>query len=353
MHVSLVSDINLLLLLDIWCEGWSVHERVMLCHGWVLVNTPVYSSNSRTGVRRSGCRGPHLHYYSCLFQCALQDPKKKPNSPPTKPVPYVARKLFRQDKDSKAPDNSKLAPVKENTLVDLMSSWDSSAQTAPGIQSFIKDESQILQPIKPGEEAEDENTVENESNLDDLYSVPAKRKPEREGAMKYSVERLSQIFEKAAASQESSPVHAGTGDRTTKAKRSKSPPQSPESKPLPPLPTAETPATRPATEVIYDQPPLVTDEEFLYQVLYDYNATDNTELTIKEGDLVISVAGFTAGMQPGWLMVRQEGELDEGWVPESYVKKLGPVYEPEPVGGSGLPTGQIMSPENQSPACKL
>ena len=99
---------------------------------------------------------------------------------------------------------------------------------------------------------------------------------------------------------------------------------------------------------IYDVPPVADsgDEEFLYQVLYDYTATDTTELTIKEGDMVISVAGFTAGMFPGWLMVRQEGELDEGWVPESYLKKLGLAYSPEPS------TGTVKSPENQKPMCK-
>ena len=242
--------------------------------------------------------------------------------------------------------------------MDLMSSWDSSAQTAPGIQSFIKDESQILQPLKPGggetTEEDKEKSAENESNLDDLYSVPL-RKTERakpEPSRQHSVQSLSKIFEEkaVAGSQETSPVHTAVSP-TAMGRRSKSP----EQKPLPALPTAEPPATSPTTVAspmaIYDVPPVSSDEELLYQVLYDYTATDNTEHTIKEGDLVISAAGFTAEMSPGWLMVRQEGELDEGWVPESYLKKLGPAYEPEPVSGSGFTaTGQ--SPTNQNPMCK-
>ena len=277
--------------------------------------------------------------------------------------------------------NSK-PPTKENTLVDLVSSWDSSAQTAPGIQSFIKDESQILQPVRPGEEAtEEEKGTEDNSVPEDLYSVPqrkAEREKSQEGGKTY-VKKLSQIFEeKAAATLESSPVHATAVDRTERGSSSKSPPKSPiktppksptrsplkspakspsrspEPKPLPPLPTTETPANAPAASlaaVDYDYPP---DEECLYQALYDYTATDNTELTMREGDMVISAAGFTAGMSPGWLMVRHEGELDEGWVPESYLKKLGPVYEPEPTSRSGLSsTGQAVPSENQNPICKL
>ena len=286
----------------------------------------------------------------------MQDLKKKPTPPPNKPAPFIARKLFRgQDKQ----DSSKLSPpASENTLVDLMSSWDNSAQTAPGIQSFIKDESQILQPMKSAGETEEEKvTADSESNLEDLYSVPL-RKTERtkpENKRQHSVQRLSKIFEeKVAALQEPPPLSPTTVSPTEKSapgRRSKSP----EQKPVPPLPTAEPPATSPtitptSTVAIYDVPPTESsDEEFLYQVLYDYTATDNTELTIKEGGMVISVAGFTAGMSPGWLMVRQEGELDEGWVPESYLKKLGPVFSPEPTAATH--TGQ--SPENRSPTCKL
>ena len=288
-------------------------------------------------------------------------------------MPYIGRKLFKSQ-DNKATDNLKPSPSKETTLVDLMSSWDSSAQTAPGIQSFIKDESQILKPVKPGEEAEEEEKGEEgsgESIPEDLYAVPVRRserrKPESAGVSQFSVERLSQIFEeKASGLQESSPVHAASGDKTAPAKTwgSKSPPKSPtkalskspEPKPLPPLPTAEMPATAPiasAPSGDYDYPPdadydYPPEEEFIYKVLYDYAATDTTELTIREGDMVVSVPGFTADMSPGWLMVRQEGELDEGWVPESYVTKLGPVYEPEPVSTK---TGQIPSPQN--PTCKF
>lgn len=305
--------------------------------------------------------------------------KKKPNPPPGKPGPYIG-KLFRSQ-ESKAANNSKASPARENTLVDLVSSWDSSAQTAPGIQSFIKDESQILKPVKPGEEAEEEKTVEVDSIPEDLYSVPVrraeKRKPDGAGVRQFSVEHLSQIFEEkaAASSQDSSPVHAvsGGGVRTAAVARwsksppktptksppnspiksppkspTKSPPKSPEPKPLPPLPTKETPATGPVSVPVdadYDYPP---EEEFLYQALYNYTAADATELTIREGDMVISVAGFTPDMSPGWLMVRQEGELDEGWVPESYLKKMGPVYEPEPVSGRG----QVSSPLNPTPICE-
>lgn len=300
--------------------------------------------------------------YRMLIPYTVQDLKKKPTPPPNKPGPFIGRKLFRgQDK----PESSKLSPpAKENTLVDLMSSWDNSAQTTPGIQSFIKDESQILQPMKSGGEAEDEETVtsaatESEFKPEDLYSVPV-RQAERtkpQPGKQHSVQRLSMIFEeKVAALQESatplSPTAVSPTGKTAAGPGWRS--KTPEQKPLPPLPTAEPPATSPttvaptSTMALYDVPPVAEsgEEEYLYEVLYDYTATDATELTIKEGDAVISVAGFTAGMSPGWLMVRQEGELDEGWVPESYLKKVGLAYSPEP------PAGTVKSPVDQKPMCK-
>ena len=260
-----------------------------------------------------------------------------------------------------------------------MSSWDSSAPTAPGIQSFIKDESQILEPQKSAEATEEEKRTESESIPEDLYAVPRRDKKRKEsggsGVSKFSVECLSQMFEEIA----SSPVHAQPDDRAPRAKSpptkwptkspptksptkspptkspAKSPPtsptkKSPEPKPLPPLPT------KPATsgDADYDLPP--DEQEYLYQVLYDYSAADSSELTIKEGESVISVAGFTPDMSPGWLMVRHEGELEEGWVPESYLKNLGPVYdEAEPTGasGSGQAAQQVPSFGNGNPICKL
>lgn len=134
-----------------------------------------------------------------------------------------------------------------------------------------------------------------------------------------------------------------------KSPQAKSPPKSPEPKPLPPLPTTETPAT--SGDPDYDLPP--DEQEYLYQVLYEYTAADSSELTIREGEMVISVAGFTPDMSPGWLMVRHEGELEEGWVPESYLKNLGPVYEAEPAAsGSGQKAGQAPPSGNQNPVCK-
>ena len=131
-----------------------------------------------------------------------------------------------------------------------------------------------------------------------------------------------------------------------KSPQAKSPPKSPEPKPLPPLPTTETPAT--SGDADYDLP-----QEYLYQVLYDYTAANASELTIKEGEMVISVAAFTPDISPGWLMVRHEGELEEGWVPESYLKNLGAVYEAEPAAsGSGQTTGQAPPSGNQNPVCK-
>lgn len=245
--------------------------------------------------------------------------------------------------------------MKENALVDLVSSWDSSAQTAPGIQSFIKDESQILQPMKSGGETEEESeaVAESEAVPEDLYSVPLRKKdrPKPEPSRRHSVQRLSKAFEeKATSSQETTPLSPKAKSPTERNPVSR-PWKSPERKTLPPVPTAEPPATTPtitptSTVAIYDLPPNTSsDEEYIYQVLYAYTATDASELTIAEGDTVISVAGFTADMSPGWLMVRQEGELDEGWVPESYLKKVG-LVSPEPaVSGK--------SPDNLNPTRKL
>ena len=56
-----------------------------------------------------------------------------------------------------------------------------------------------------------------------------------------------------------------------------------------------------------------------YTMLYDFTAGDPTELTVREGSVVMSATSSDAA-SPGWVMVELDGE--KGWVPESYLKVM-------------------------------
>ena len=58
-----------------------------------------------------------------------------------------------------------------------------------------------------------------------------------------------------------------------------------------------------------------------YTVLYDFTAGDPSELTVREGDVVMAATSSSSdSASPGWVKVELDGE--KGWVPESYLKAM-------------------------------
>ena len=58
-----------------------------------------------------------------------------------------------------------------------------------------------------------------------------------------------------------------------------------------------------------------------YTVLYDFTAGDPSELTVREGDVVMAATSSDSdSASPGWVKVELDGE--KGWVPESYLKAM-------------------------------
>ena len=221
-------------------------------------------------------------------------------------------------------------------LLDLNSSWDSTAQTSPGISSFAKDTSQILKPLKSVQEEQTEPPSGRKSRspppkpLPRSSSVsPEPTSPQETTVRKYSVARLSELFDRGI-----SPVSAKGWSSSIQPAAS-------------PSPTSPTPQAVPDVAI-----------EIKYDVLYDYQAVDDAEVTIVEGDVVTFVP--RADASPGWVMVRVAGGA-EGWVPESYVQlKTENVVSQEGVAspegvvseeseeGVAKETGQVMK-EQESP----
>ena len=310
-----------------------------------------------------------------------QDSVDKAKGNPSKPAPYVEKgKLTKQDsvdKETKAKgkgkkakaDKEPVAPAENSEqLLDLNSSWDSTAQVSPGISSFAKDTNQILQPQALTTVLEEEGRGE-ESAKDVVQSrTPPKPKPrsrsvslspepqDQPAAGKYSVARLSQLFDQGL-----SPVQAqGWSSTIEKPASPVSPAFSPVPPPVPPpLSSASISAQDdyvnldrvvtspvPAPRSTGPSPPHVSTTptvEVKYEVIYDYQAKDPTEVTIVEGGVVTLVPREDAS--EGWVMVRvPEGK--EGWVPQSYVQPLAADNSKPVQGDMGVAkeTGQVMAP---------
>lgn len=238
-----------------------------------------------------------------------------------------------KDKGKGKGKKEKEAVKQAEQLLDLNSSWDSTAQTSPGISSFAKDTSQILKPLKPVQEEQTEPPTGRKSRspppkpLPRSSSVsPEPTSPQETTVRKYSVARLSELFDRGI-----SPV-SGKGWSSSIQPAA------------PPSPTSPTPQAV--------SPPPGVAMETKYDVLYDYQAADDAEVTIAEGDVVTFVPRTDAS--PGWIMVQVAGGA-EGWVPESYVQlKTEDVVSQEAVvsedseEGVAKETGQIMK-EQESP----
>ena len=236
----------------------------------------------------------------------LTPKKKKP--PPSRPAPYGSRSKpavkERKDKQKKTQDDSKLTPP----LLDLMSSWDTSAQK-PGINAFNMETAEILQPLRAPEETQGTATVE----VEETTSPVAETEPSQRLAS------LRQVFEEALSSQENSsvePVYSivQKGPRWRQLTEQNTAAAQPEEQ------TVEARAEEQAVEARAEEQAVVqsTSAPVQYRALYDFDASDSTEVSFCEGDVLTVCPDSDAS--PGWLMAEIGGK--KGWVPESYLELM-------------------------------
>jgi len=55
-----------------------------------------------------------------------------------------------------------------------------------------------------------------------------------------------------------------------------------------------------------------------YQAIYDYDAADNDEVTIHEGDIIVDVEI----MDEGWAMGTVESTGQRGMIPSNYIEAM-------------------------------
>ena len=299
-----------------------------------------------------------------------------------KPVkqPDLAEKGKARGKKGKVQEKVKA----EQQLLDLNSSWDSTAQTSPGISSFAKDTSQILQPLKPVDEEGEEQEQSTKSPLPwkpvpkprsaSMSPEPHESQDTEPSIKRFSVARLSELFDKGMST-----TSPGWSSQIQSESKPKSPQQTANSanqdyinvdqiiSPGGTAPNPMTPnsASQASDYINYDefaspegpisdsansasQVTMATGEGCGYRVLYSYQATDDTEVSVEEGDEVTFVPREDAST--GWSMVRLSGG-EQGWVPESYLQPLpkGGVVATD-VGDVSQATGQIMPEDPQTPS---
>ncbi len=269
---------------------------------------------------------------------------------PVKPVPYVVAKGKEQhkvvgkgkplrqevvEKELKGRQKGKKekkgeaesTPHRDEQLLDLNSSWDSTAPTKPAISSFAQDTSQILTPLKPLEEEEEEERGERKGEgIKKKASAPPLPKPRSTSvtpepmflpqlssptAARYSVPQLSQLFD------------SGIDPSTVSGWSSEIQQQLPspnEAQTNSAVSTEHKPAFSYMEEVgVANTPSSPREGEVTCMVIYGFQASEDSEVTIGEGDTVTFVPRNDAS--PGWVMVRKEGGAS-GWVPESYLETV-------------------------------
>ena len=193
-------------------------------------------------------------------------------------------------------------------LLDLMSSWDSSAQKA-GINPLSMETSEILQPLRTLEEAQEPATVE----VGETKSIVA---AETEPSQRLA--SIRKVFEEALSSQENSsaePLYSVVqkGPRWRKLTQN-----TVESRPGEQV--VEVQLEEQAVEVQLEEQAVVPSAAapVQYRALYDFEAGDSTELSFREGDVLTLCPD--SEVSPGWLVAEIGGK--QGWVPESYLQLM-------------------------------
>jgi len=222
----------------------------------------------------------------------------------------------------------------EQQLLDLNSSWDNSGQ-GKSTSDLPTDMTQILEPLKKegGEETEDTNKEGKELAV--IQEKEDEEIPIEGGVRKFSVSKLSQLFDKGLVSQQNSSWSSELADY----KPEKEMGASSRIHDLPDYANLDKVVPSGSSEdyvnldsVIISDSTQATSQnagvggnltvprgapEKTCQVMYDYQAQDATEVSILEGDLVTPLPRDDAS--PGWVMVRL-ADGTEGWVPQAYLE---------------------------------
>ena len=252
-------------------------------------------------------------------------------------------------------------------LLNLDSSWDSTAEISPGISSFVKDTNQILQPQAlptVTEASEDRERGEPVAQpVPKPRSRSVSRSPEHQaagstsGKSRYSVAALSKMFNEGPVGWSTDIQKQTSPDRQQQQQKQQlddyanledvvtSPEAtSPPAPLLPPSSPAST--TSPAPPSSHTPTPAASQPDpapgTRYRAMYDYEAVRDDELSLAEGE-VVSLVSVQEG---GWLVVSSGSR--EGWAPVSYLEELAD----KDVGvvsdvGVAKETGQVMSTEQE------
>ena len=234
-------------------------------------------------------------------------------------------------------------------LLDLASSWDSSAQKK-SISAFSTEVSEILQPLRVSEEVLEEPS---------LADVEESKSPVFEAEPSQRLAQIRQVFEQALSSQENSSVEAlySTVQKrpaktqedssvealySTVQKRPGAKQEDGSAEALystiqkRPATTRQEHGPGSSTEVTAESqleekaslqaaPSATSAAPVKYRALYDFDASDSVEVSCREGDILTLCPDSNASA--GWLVVEVEGRM--GWVPQSYLQLVDSVGEGE------------------------
>ena len=245
----------------------------------------------------------------------------------------------------------------EQQLLDLNSSWDDSGQGG-ATSDLPTDMTQILQPLKKIGEEETEDTCEIGGEvagaaLTETYTMKEEEEVPLEGGVRtFSVSRLSQLFDKGLVSQQHSSWSSDLADykpgkvKSPLLNEEKGGPTQAQASDLRNYANLDEVVPGNSTEdyvnldtiatsTLLDSAPAISlrtggakgnsavapqgAPEKKCLVLYDYQAQDDTEVSISEGDQVKPLPRDDA--TPGWVMI-QLADGKEGWVPQSYLEPL-------------------------------
>lgn len=155
-----------------------------------------------------------------------------------------------------------------------------------------------------------------------------KRQTPEEEMPEPRTKRIPSVVTKAAATQQLSQVHAG-GSADGQVTE-----------------TAATSNVSYTAESLSQELKTGTDETvqsqehvavaIQYRALYDYDASDSTEVSFREGDFLTLCPGAEEYL--GWVMV--EGGGGRGWAPENYLEQVEGDVGVEEGGGTDRPEGE-------------
>ena len=192
-------------------------------------------------------------------------------------------------------------------MVDLQSSWDSSAQDMNALRRATSTE--ILVPMKSRVKVD--TVAKDAETPTDVATTKVGDKPTPKRRLK--AERpLSQLFEKTGAGEYVSNTHAGSSEE------------------------GDVPTFKPIQEPVYSvvKKPRAAERKsaagsasvqdhdiyIQYRAKYNFEAGNPSEVSFKEGDVITLGAHLTEEASPGWVWVEVGGS--KGWAPELYLEPL-------------------------------